>query len=166
MSKKRAKPFLIYIGFLLILVGILSLVVVGGLTEGIILSLCLLIGFIFLSIGFDGFKHRGLIITVVITCVVFTFIIGGTYFTIVGNPMEKDQAKQEVLNYLIQTKHYTANDILQINGYYRMFVNRNRSTCHYGTKVILKNNPETVKYYMVCSKNKVIVLDPKIDLID
>jgi len=52
MAKKRAKSLLIYIGFFFVLTGIITLFFVKGLTEIILLPLCLLIGAICLIIGF------------------------------------------------------------------------------------------------------------------
>jgi hypothetical protein len=52
LSKKRAKPYLIYIGFFFILIGVISLFFVGGLNEIILFPLFLLIGAICLIIGF------------------------------------------------------------------------------------------------------------------
>jgi hypothetical protein len=52
LLKKRAKPYLIYIGFFFILIGTSSLFFIGGLDEVILFPLCLLIGAICLIIGF------------------------------------------------------------------------------------------------------------------
>jgi hypothetical protein len=161
LSKKKSKMFLIYLGFFFILVGIISILFVGSFSKVFILILCLLNGVVYLIIGFEGNKHRVLIIEVVITFVLF-FLLGlFSYLVIEGNPFTKNHSKEVVLKYLTQEKKYKSDDILQINGYYQMFVNTSKNTCHYGAKVIFKKNPKAVKYYVVCPSTKVILQDQK-----
>jgi hypothetical protein len=96
-------------------------------------------------------------VTIIITFLLIIFMLGFVYFSITGNPIKKYESKKEVLDYLIQDKHYTANDILQIDDFYQMFVITSQNTCHYGAKAVFRNNPKVEKYYVVCPSNKVVL---------
>jgi hypothetical protein len=101
-------------------------------------------------------KNWGTIITIVITLLLFLSLFLFIYFVITGNPIKKSEAKQEVMEYLIQKENYSKDDILQIKGHYEMLVNSSNNTCHYGAEVIFQNDPNITHYYVACPSNKVI----------
>jgi hypothetical protein len=102
-------------------------------------------------------EKRATVGYVTMTILIFAFIIGFAYFAMAGNPIQKSESKQEVLNYLVQDKHYTTNDILQIDEFYNMFTNSSQGDCHYGAKVVFRSNPNVEDYYVICSPNKIVL---------